>query len=1280
MAPATSIWSGAVNGLWSNAGNWDTPPTAGSDLVFPAGAANLTNTNDLAAGTSFASFTVSGGGYTIDGSAINLAGVLDASQATGTDTINLPIAFSGPATVEVDQAGAVLVLGGAISGSEGLNKAGAGELDLTAANTYSGTTTITGGTLVVNGQQSGSPVAVNAGTTLRGSGTVGSITSTSGTVSPGNTSPAILTGSGNLTLDSTSTFVVNLSGTTAGTGYSQLGVAGQISLGGATLQSTLGYTPTGHDQFTIINNTGAAAISGTFAGLPEGATFVVNDQAFQISYTGGDGNDVVLTHLLDSTTSVTAAPTSSIFGQTVTLTATVVATGSGEPNAPTGTVEFFSGTTSLGTATLNAGTAILATAALPAGTDSITAKYKGDANFATSTSPAITVTVAQVSTTTTLTVAPTSSVVGQSVTLTTTVTATGSGAGTPTGTVEFFNGTTSLGTATLGNGVATLSTTNLPLGNNSITAQYQGTDNFATSTSPTVIATITQASTTTTLTTSPNPSSVGQPTILTATITAISPGSGTPTGTVEFFNGSTSLGTATISGGVATLTTTALPLGTSSLTARYQGDANYTTSTSAIKIQTVSPATTTTLTAAPTSVSFGATVTLTATVAAVSGTGTPTGNVSFMSGTTPLGTGAVINGVATLVTSTIPGGTNAITAQYQGDSNFGGSNSAAVNVTVAKLDTTSALVVKPVNSGLGNPVTLTVTISSSNTGAVKPSGTVQFFDGSVAIGTATVDNNGVATLTTSSLTLGTHSITAQYQGDGNYNPSTSPAVTQTVGQLSTTVLTVTPLETVFGQAVTMTATVTATNVTGDPTGTVEFFSGTTSLGKATIVNGVAILTTTALPVGVNSSITAQYSGDATFGSSTSAVSSVTVTKSQSNVAVTATPNPAGFGQQWTLTATITAISPGSGIPTGTVQFYSNGTAIGSPVNVVNGVATLSTSATPLGTTTITARYSGDTNFATKDGATTTTVTQSNSTINVTSSNLNPTAREAVTLTATVSASNSGTSTPTGTVQFFANGVLVGSATLSSGRATLVTTSLLVGVDTITAVYQGDSNFTTASSPDLTVVVGDQTERFLNQVYINSVGRPATLDELDFYRTQLAIGVPRHKVVVRIVTSPDGQANAVTTVYRTFLRREPTFREVVRGLQSQKKAQGFGAEIDVLGSHEYYQSQGGGTINGFLTALYQDVLGTAIPASAQARLTRQLRQGVSRASVASSLVLSQPGKSAFVSFLYQQFFGTTPTTQQRARSVGLLNRGGRVDQLVSDLLSSNDFYDQFADNS
>lgn len=1283
LAPATSIWSGALDALWSNNGNWDVPPANGSDLVFPAGAANLSNTNDLQGEGSqmIGSITISGGGYTIGGTGITLTGLLDASQASGTATINLPIHFDGPGVVEVDQAGASLVLSGVLSGSSGLSKAGAGELVLQAGNTYSGSTTVAGGVLVVDGQQPNSPVVVNAGTSLRGSGQVGAITSASGTVSPGNTATGILSSTGNLSLDANSTLSVTLNGTTAGTGYDQLTVAGQVALGGATLQTTVGFNAANNDQFTIINNTGSAAVSGTFAGLPQGATVVVSDESFQISYTGGDGNDVVLTHLQTTSTSLTAAPTSSTFGQAVTLTATVTNTEPGSTDTPTGIVSFFSGSTLLGTANLNAsGVAVLGTSALAAGTNQVTARYDGNPEFSSSTSPAVEVTVAPATTLTTLNVAPTSSVFGQSVTLTTTVSVTATGAGTPTGTVEFFSGTTSLGTANLVSGAASLQVTTLAVGNNSITAKFLGSDNFATSTSGPVTSTVSQASTTTTLTTAPNPSSVGQPAVLTATVAAISPGSGVPSGTVEFYNGATLLGTGTLSNGVATLSTSVLPLGTSSLTAKYLGDTNFNTSTAAAKTQTVSPATTTSLTASPTSTSFGQTVTLRANVAVVSGSGTLSGNVIFMSGTTPIGTATVdANGVATLTTSTIPGGVNAITAQYQGNSSFGGSTSPPVSVTVAKVDTTTALTVKPTNSGLGTTVTLTATITSSSSSTVKPSGTVQFLDNGVSLGTATVDANGIATLTTSSLTLGSHSITAQYPGDGNFNPSTSPAVTQTVGQPTTTSLTAAPAASVFGQAVTLTVNVTANDPTlGTPTGTVDFFSGTTKLGTATIgTNGIATLTTTALPVGVNSAITAQYLGDSTFGSSTSANSSVTVTKAQTNVTVTAAPNPAGFGDQWTLTATVTATGLGSGLPTGSVQFFVNGVMVGSAVSLTNGVATFLTSATPLGTDTITARYSGDANFDSKDGFTTTVVNQSNTTVDIDSSILNPTAREAITLTATVSPTNGGTSVATGTVQFFANGVLLGTGTLSSGKATLVTTDLPVGVNTITAVYIGDSNFTRSTSPDLTIVVGDQTEQFLNQVYINATGRPATLDELDFYRTQLAIGVPRQKVVVRIVTSQNGQAHAVTTVYRTFLRREPTFREVVRGIQSQKRYQGFGAEIDVLGSREYYQTQGGGTIDGFLTALYADVLGVAIPRSAQTRLGRQLRQGASRASVASSVVLSQPGKSAFVGFLYQQFFGIAPNTAQRARSVGILNRGGRVDQVVSDLLSSNEFYNQFA---
>ena len=196
-----------------------------------------------------------------------------------------------------------------------------------------------------------------------------------------------------------------------------------------------------------------------------------------------------------------------------------------------------------------------------------------------------TLTVNPASTTTTVTTAPNPSAFGQAVTITATV---ASGAGTPTGAVEFFDGPTSLGTATLGaGGQASIVTSALSAGSHTITAAYLGSAAFAGSASPGHTHTVGQIATTTTLGASPNPSDYGQPVTLTATVTA---STGTPTGTVEFFDGVASLGTATLgAGGQAVLVTSTLPVGTRSLTAEYAGDANFLGSLSAPLIQTVNP-------------------------------------------------------------------------------------------------------------------------------------------------------------------------------------------------------------------------------------------------------------------------------------------------------------------------------------------------------------------------------------------------------------------------------------------------------------------------------------------------------------------------------------------------------------------------------------------------------------------------------------------------------------------------------------------------------------------
>jgi hypothetical protein len=198
--------------------------------------------------------------------------------------------------------------------------------------------------------------------------------------------------------------------------------------------------------------------------------------------------------------------------------------------------------------------------------------------------------VNQAGTTTTVVSSANPSVYSQSVTFTATVKAAAPGSGTPTGTVTFMDGTTTLGTATLGGGTASFSISTLSVGTHSIKVVYEGDTNFKTSTSAVLGQAVNQASTSTTLVSSANPSASGQSVTFTATVGALAPGSGTPTGTVTFYDGSTKLGTATVSGGAAGFTTSTLTVGTHSIKAVYSGDSNFKTSTSAVLSQVVNSA------------------------------------------------------------------------------------------------------------------------------------------------------------------------------------------------------------------------------------------------------------------------------------------------------------------------------------------------------------------------------------------------------------------------------------------------------------------------------------------------------------------------------------------------------------------------------------------------------------------------------------------------------------------------------------------------------------------
>jgi hypothetical protein len=371
--------------------------------------------------------------------------------------------------------------------------------------------------------------------------------------------------------------------------------------------------------------------------------------------------------------------------------------------------------------------------------------------------------------------------------------------------------------------------------------------------------------TTTKVIASLNPSVFGQPVKFTATVS--SGGSGTPTGTVILFDGSTSLGSATLVSGHGSISTSVLQAGSHSITAVYQGSLKFNSDVSAPYQQAVNPATSTTsLSSSLNPVLITELVTYTATVASQYG-GAVTGTVMFQDGGSTIATVTMVGNQAAYTTKYTTPGTHTITATYSGDTNNTGSVSSALVEQINRgVSSKTVLTTSGSPSFVGQPVTFTATVTP-NHGTIPDGELVTFFDGMTAIGTGTT-TSGVATYTTSSLTLKTHTIKGTYPGDSVFQSSTG-SVTQVVqGYPTTTTLSSSPNPSQFGQPVTFTAQVTSSGPV--PTGKVKFLDGTTTLGAAVLSGGIAKITKSTLAVGTHP-ITAQYLGDAVSDKSTSSV-------------------------------------------------------------------------------------------------------------------------------------------------------------------------------------------------------------------------------------------------------------------------------------------------------------------------------------------------------------------------------------------------------------------------
>jgi hypothetical protein len=326
----------------------------------------------------------------------------------------------------------------------------------------------------------------------------------------------------------------------------------------------------------------------------------------------------------------------------------------------------------------------------------------------------------------------------------------------------------------------------LPVGVDTLNVTFTPTDptSYVGATGSTTI-TVLQDTTVTNVTSSPNPSTVGQSVTFTATIVG---NAASPTGSVSFYDGTTLLGTGTLSASTgdassATFTTSTLTIGAHSITAVYTATTNFGASSSPILTQNVKGTSTTTITGLVSPIDYGQVI---GDTAFINVTGSSTG------GTTT----TYIDGVAVCTLQVAPGftgvcpastgagypvGTHTIYTIFSGDAMYTGSTSPTYTVQMVPDPTTTTLTSSLNPSYFGNSVTFTATITAPY---ATPTGPVVFYDGNTALGTVTLTaqgtNQAVAAYSTTALAIGTHNITASYAATADFNASVSSALSQVV--------------------------------------------------------------------------------------------------------------------------------------------------------------------------------------------------------------------------------------------------------------------------------------------------------------------------------------------------------------------------------------------------------------------------------------------------------------------------------------------------------------------
>jgi hypothetical protein len=588
-----------------------------------------------------------------------------------------------------------------------------------------------------------------------------------------------------------------------------------------------------------------------------------------------------------TTTTVTCSPQSSVYGTPVDCTATVA---NGTTTPPSGTVTITTSTSQSCTATLSGGTGSCSLTDIPPGTISVTASYSGDQNNGAS-SGTTSLTITKDTTSTSISASPSSGVAGTTSTLTVTVVNTSLQEPATGGTVTVTTGSTTICTASLGSKGTAQCTTPLPVGSEELEASYSGTSTELSSSGTTTISG--KQTTTTTVTCSPQSSAYGTTVNCTATVTnnLTTPASGT----VSITTSSGQSCTATLSDATGSCSLTDIPPGTISVTASYSGDQDNEPSSGTTSLTITKDTTSTSITASPSSGVAGTTSTLTVTVVNSSLQEPATGGtVTITTGSTTICTASLGTKGTAQCTTPLPVGSEELEASYSGTSTE--LSSSGTTTISGKQTTTTTVTCSPQSSAYGTTVNCTATVANNLT--TPASGTVSITTSSGQSCTATLsDATGSCSLT--DIPPGTISVTANYSGDQDNEPSSGTTSLTITKDTTSTSISASPSSGVAGTTSTLTISVVNTSLQQPATGgTVTITTGSTTICTASLGSKGTAQCTTPLPVG-SEELEASYSGTSTelssSGTTTISGKQMTIFPTCTGTGCNSTPPPTCTG-------------------------------------------------------------------------------------------------------------------------------------------------------------------------------------------------------------------------------------------------------------------------------------------------------------------------------------------------------------------------------------------------